>query len=116
MVLVTNMQRFAGKKKLCMEPCDDFKENGIVKRLFKRGGSNMSGGTAQEFWDWSACVQWRCVVATWLLTAWLTGDERAVINPPLFDLAQVQTNKNFQRNWEKQRALLWESEEEATRH
>lgn len=55
----------------------------------------MSGGTAQELWDRSACVQWRCVVATWLLTAWLMGDERAVINPPSFDLAQVQTNKRF---------------------
>ncbi len=42
----------------------------------------MLGGTPQEFWDRTACVQ-RCVVATWLLAAWLMGDERAVINPPI---------------------------------
>lgn len=106
------------KKKLYMEPCDDFEEYGIVKSFW--GGSYMSGGTAQEFWNRSACVQWRCVVATWLLTAWLMGDERAVINPPhLISHKCKRTSvsaKNFQRTWEKERALLWESEEEAMRH
>lgn len=66
----------------------------------------------------TTCVQ-RCVVATWLLAAWLMWDERVVINPPHLIAHKCKRTSvpaaSFQKTG-KRKELLWESEKDAMRH